>query len=259
MRNKRKGILMASAILGSAAIVSTGFAAWVVSTNVTETATGNIEVDTVNDERIVFEQKPTFVDSDDTISFGAPSNMKIANAWLTNNSAAAKYEDKDVTFTFKVKWTADKYNSRTEKKNIVLYYTEEINGMGSGTTFESLNTYTPKYKASDEANTLNLLKVDSKNNPITLTVTGATLDKSNKTITCEPGVAVSVKVAFDWGTAFGGQNPYNYFNSDAYTTVASPNNDAINEAIARLEALATKIEPLGFSYTITNKNPNPAV
>ncbi len=259
MRNKRKGILMASAILGSAAIVSTGFAAWVVSTNVTETATGNIEVDTVNDERIEFVKDSngkaiTFADSDDTISFGAPSSMSINNAWLTNNSAAEKYEDKEVTFTFTVKWTADKYNDGNEKKSIVLYYTEEITGITSG-TFESLNTYTPTYKANDEAATLSLLKVDSQYTPIKLTVTGATLDRNAKTITCEPGVAVSVNVGFDWGTAFGGQNPYNYFNSEAYTTVASPSNDAINEAIARLEALASKIEPLGFAYTLTNKAP----
>ena len=37
MKMKRKGILLASAILGSVAIVSTGFAAWVITSPSTST------------------------------------------------------------------------------------------------------------------------------------------------------------------------------------------------------------------------------
>ena len=85
MRNKRKGILMASAILGSAAIVSTGFAAWVITAPQEHTVEGNIQVDNVRDDRLAITHSWDAI-SKGNVYFGRPANMDIANAWLRNDS-----------------------------------------------------------------------------------------------------------------------------------------------------------------------------
>ena len=55
MKNKKKSIFLASAILGSVALVSVGFASWVItSTPEPHAETGEIVVDTVEDKRISF-------------------------------------------------------------------------------------------------------------------------------------------------------------------------------------------------------------
>lgn len=81
MRNKRKGILMAAAILGSAAIVSTGFAAWVVTLNNSTDVTGNIQVDAVDNQSISLSATV----ADPAIYFGpAEKSNKGGNfSWLT--------------------------------------------------------------------------------------------------------------------------------------------------------------------------------
>lgn len=79
MRNKRKGIMMAAAILGSAAIISTGFAAWVITSDTSTPATGNIDVDSVNDDRLSLDSSWK---NGNTVVFGAPAEKNATNEWL---------------------------------------------------------------------------------------------------------------------------------------------------------------------------------
>ena len=97
MRNKRKGIMMAAAILGSAAIISTGFAAWVVTVNDEQTATGNIVVDEVTDHTHLIEK---LVDGADYDVYFGKAEKTAAYSWLTND--AIEMEDLEAKFTVKV-------------------------------------------------------------------------------------------------------------------------------------------------------------
>lgn len=222
MRNKRKGILMASAILGSAAIVSTGFAAWVVSTNVTETATGNIEVDIVNDNRVTIStpklSQPNFI-------FGGKGET-IANAWLTNDNLNNEVLSTVVTFT--PDWTDE-----TKAENITIYTKFEVDG----TVWGEGNSDT---KSVSYGTGLTLFELDLETT--TLPSTG--------NISCVPGNTQTITIAFKWGTAFGGKNPYVYFNSAEYYGQDGISNTEINEAIARLEALESwKEKPFVISLS----------
>ena len=237
MRNKRKGILMASAILGSAAIVSTGFAAWVVSTNVTETATGNIEVDTVTDNRIKFST-PTWTNGDDTVTFGRPESVSN-DVWLTNNSQGM-IEDLDVSFTFKPQWeTADGKEANTKVK---LYFAIEVDGKDASdllysSTNDGYTTFTNK-------------------SLIVLPDLSSYTDKEYVV-----GQPITIDLTFKWGEAFGGKNPYTYFNS--LTTAGgflasenNPTNAEAEEAIDRLTKLHDLVgegNKIGFTVTISNK------
>lgn len=97
MRNKRKGIMMAAAILGSAAIISTGFAAWVITTEGTETAGGNVEVDTVQDRT----HNITVTNKEDmTVAYGFKKPATTTYSWLSVENGIA--EDFEVKFEFEV-------------------------------------------------------------------------------------------------------------------------------------------------------------
>lgn len=209
MRNKRKGILMASAILGSAAIVSTGFAAWVVSTNVTETATGNIEVDDVNDKRITITGISLSAQS---IVFGA-NDAEVANAWLTNDEPGVEVLESTISFT--PDWT-----DTNKTDNITIYTKLQVGDivMGMG----DADVKTVAYDSTD----LTLFELDT---------TKTTLPAAGS-VSCAQGVATQITIAFKWGTAFGGMNPFEYFNSTAYYGDKLSEAE-IEEAVKRLNAI----------------------
>ena len=230
MRNKRKGILMACSILGSAAIVSTGFAAWVVSTNVTETATGNIEVDEVLDKRVTMTT-PTFVNDDGLVSFGIKQTQStISGAWLTNNTTSL-YEDLDVSFKFTPDW---KETNITE--DIPLTFSIAVSGSPALT-----------YSSDDTAN-----YATAKN--LTL-ITLPDLSSYNKSY--KQGEEVTVNLNFGWGTAFGEENPYTYFNTTKtaggkFMTGDTIKDHEVDEAIDRLNALHSLVgNGASIQFTVT--------
>ena len=237
MRNKRKGILMASAILGSAAIVSTGFAAWVVSTNVTQEATGNIEVDTVTDNRIKFTT-PTWTGGDNIVTFGRPASVSN-DVWLTNNSNDM-IEDLDVSFTFKPEWeSADGKEANTKVK---LYFAIEVDGKeASDLLYSSTNDGYTSF---------------TNKSLIVLPDLSSYTDKEYVV-----GETITINLTFKWGEAFGGTNPYTYFNSvttaGGFLAAANnPTNDEVKEAIDRLTKLHDLVgtgDSIGFTVTISNK------
>lgn len=181
MRNKRKGILMASAILGSAAIVSTGFAAWVISTPTTASVQGNIEVDTVTDNRV--NMTANWANGAAwNVSFGAPEDA--SDGWLTN---VTKQGDEPVlesltnVLNIELAWSNPE---RTDNLSGVIAVDFKVGGENAS-EFESNYIKVPTLAAQ-------------------LTVTNGQVDP--------------LDVKFGWGAAFGdkngeAKNPYTYFNS----------------------------------------------
>ena len=199
MRNKRKGILMASAILGSAAIVSTGFAAWVITTPTTASVQGNIEVDTVTDNRINMTASWETPNTGDawTVKFGA-TNQSNASAWLTNNDDS-KVESITNKLNISLSW-------KTEKD-------DEING-----------TIKVDFKVGTIADGVFTQGVNPDSTLITLPSFSAEYEVSD-------GVVEDIPVNFGWGSYFAdingaAQNPYDYFNTKM------PNDKATNHALA---------------------------
>ena len=195
MKLKSKGILLASAILGSVAIVSTGFAAWVItSPSTSSTATGNIQVETVTDERVTLEV--SFEQSDNgNVSFGAPSvQADYENKWLENNNGKA--EDLNGNFTV----TATKKDGQEAEGSISISIKLQKNTTPSAeqptwtdiSNFETLNKDT---------------KTDG--NVASATNTLITLPEFEESYDLVDGSA-SVTASFDWGTAFNNENPYDY-------------------------------------------------
>lgn len=83
-KTRSKMIAASIAILSSAAVVSTGFAAWVISGGDAQETTGTIKADTVSNSYHTIKLGEA---NKTEINFGAPAeDDTVTNPWLKNTS-----------------------------------------------------------------------------------------------------------------------------------------------------------------------------
>ena len=238
MKMKRKGIILASAILGSVAVVSTGFAAWVISSPTTTTETGNIQVETVTDNRTSFSV--AFADGNKSIKFAAPATMDKKSPWLTNDNNEAK---EDLTASFDV--TVEKAGEAASGKVKVTLEIGTMSGEPNPVFADETETILAGNKnAKDDDDEVNASLTyftlpegfvkDGETGVYTMEVP---LDASGK---------ATIPAVFDWGTAFNKENPYDYYNAKAYSDKLG------NAALANLDALNDLINGKTFKFTISH-------
>lgn len=218
MRNKRKGILMASAILGSAAIVSTGFAAWVITAPTETSQTGNITIDTVSDNRV--KMTAEWADGDGTVVFGAPESQ-AANAWLRNDE---KKEDIKHILNLSFAWADSTKTDSLSSVDGKVTAKVEI-GTGTGTDFVADATQTSEY------------------------IVLPTI--SDKEI--EDGGAVTLNVDFGWGEKFSNSNPYSYYTAHGANDYVEGNSGDTwaDKAVKELKAMETALKGKTFKITLS--------
>ena len=171
---------MASAILGSAAIVSTGFAAWVITVEDTKDATGNVQVDTVEDNSHIL----TITAVDANVYFGLPeaSKQTIGDAWLTEKAGTAEHED------------------------LIAQFTVEVTNFASATVTPTVKSTPTDFDQVRDGK--RLLKDPAVN----------LSEFTAKSVGSTTGVA-TLTVTFSWGEYFGATstNPYNFYNAHKAT------------------------------------------
>lgn len=226
MKNKKKSIFLASAILGSVALVSVGFASWVItSTPKPHAETGEIVVDTVEEKRISFVAdsfKWTDNDSDDTnnnkIIYGGKTYTGDKPVWLTN-STANKQEHLSATLSFKVE-------NYTEIEKITVDLKVMKGNEDATANWATIST------DSTETGYVAALPTIADITSFTA-VDGSTTQGS-----------ASLTLTFNWGAAFKGKNPIDYYNAQNYT------DELATEAKTKLEGLKTALEGLSFKLTL---------
>lgn len=204
-KTRSKMIAASIAILSSAAVVSTGFAAWVISGGDTKEVGGTIQADEVSSKAHTLSVI-AFDGSANKISFGAPKNKdEITNSydWLKNNEVN---ENLIASATFTVS------NVDTKPDNLKTLFDEKE------CKFEE-TTATKVYVETSDA---------VKNNYVGAFPTW-NLDQQNTNQTV-PGVylqlgelkqttlTVTLKVVFAWGTTFTSMNPFVYYNAQKKTS-----------------------------------------
>ena len=247
MRNKRKGILMASAILGSAAIVSTGFAAWVITIEAGADAQGTIDVDTVSDESITVTLLTTEelakvgagTDQDTTVKFGASEKTITSNFnWLTPTPA------EDLNSTIYVKVVGSNFLDSTP---FTYELTETSSSLYSAAVSAKYVTELDSVKEGIEQNVVEVTGISGTNNGITTSV-------------------YKISLEFGWGDYFNNANPTNYYNAYAHTTLRSatggtakdyaPTDDLLTDVKNVLMSDSSAYQKLGeatFNLKITPK------
>lgn len=182
---KRKTLTLTLSILACLALIGVGFASWIISANTSTNAKGNIIVDTVTDKSYVISAA-SWKDGNSKISFGAPKEMNVTGAWLTNDSTD---KTENLTVTYQLTLT---YADTTPATGLV-----DSNKIVA--TFGAPND--PKYNKaiSDE------LIIAPESTIITETSAGV----------------YEITVTYKWGKHFAnsadateGVNPYTYYNGN---------------------------------------------
>ena len=229
-KTRSKVIAASIAILSSAAVVSTGFAAWVISGGDTKEVGGTIEADEVSSKAHTLSVI-AFDESANKISFGAPKDKDTISKsnsynWLQNNETN---ENLIASATFTVSNVDAKPDDLT-----TLFDADDCK-------FEE-TTSTKLYVADSDA---------VKNNYVGAFPTWK-LDQqyTNQTV---PGVylqlgelqkntlTVTLKVVFAWGTAFQSKNPFIFFNGQKKTSSLESQASTALTAIRKLNGAAFKV------------------
>ena len=257
----KKKIVYATMIMSTIALLSTGFAAWVITGNGSVEKTGNIAVDTVsNASRIITDFSWNNVNENEspTIRYGMPQltdEQKIDGAWFENDGANG-FENLEISATFKV-------------SNI----SEEISGGGVPTyanIFESIvieigtlddeGEFVANNSDYQTAYTQGLVTTLPAYNPTNPTEYSKFTDDSGNETEPEKSTYVGIKlsysdgtftisVKFGWGGAFDCKNPYEYYNNQELTA------DLADEATTKVNRLAELLDTKYFNLKIETKAP----
>lgn len=238
-KTRSKMIAASIAILSSAAVVSTGFAAWVISGGDSKETTGIIKADTVSNSYHTI----TLGSANKTeINFGAPAaDTSVTNPWLTNDSMGQEKLLAEFSFTVgNVKTGED-----TPKK-----------------LFSSITLSAGKdtYKAASDADLVSVLPTSwskeafDKNVPSYDSKTGEgsaagiyLVNTSGTATDTGDELGFTLYIQFTWGRSFGGKNPFYFYNVEDKTASADG-----NSAKSNLDTVAA-IKNVTFTLTIKAK------
>ncbi len=185
------------AILSSAAVVSTGFAAWVISGGDEKNAEGSIKADTVSDASHLISDF-NWVGGENVISFGAPEKSSTGGSLL--NYEGDVLEKLTASATFKVANLEEGWSITTLFDTANLNVIENVSS-GQNAKYPTDGTLVctlPKYVEGE----VNKTQAGVYLNTETGTNEEKKLDSGDFKLT----------VVFTWGTATGKDNPFVYYN-----------------------------------------------
>lgn len=198
---KRKTLTLCLSLFTCLSLIGVGFAAWIISGGDSKTASGNITVETVTDARFTITVNS---ESLDALHYGHPGTMDKTNAWLTNQNG--QQENLTVTFDITVTSNSDIADA-TAWNNVVNASVEVLDAQTDNATTHS-NAWTEALAANVIADPTATCVIQ----------TGHTTKQATFKVT----------VSIAWGTYFGGQNPYNFYN-DGTKTAATHAGDAVEK------------------------------
>lgn len=209
LRNK-SGLIAAISGLTAVSLLSVGFAAWVLSATDEQTVAGTVQVETVNSNSVYLISNQA---ADGNFKFGTPSNEQISGytglvspAWLSFDAAG--------TEKLTVNVTCDVTN---------------IASQADATAHVRVKTFSAS-AGYDNAVTHNYVAALPAANTLTPTYVS--------------GTQVSFAITLAWGSAFGGKNPYEYYNKQEKTSAL------ITEAQTKLNGIATDLASVTYSVVL---------
>ena len=195
---RRKRIAMGLALFASTALVSTGFAAWIVSSTANSEGQGNVSMGQITDAALKIEIQNK--DNLGTFSFGP---------LLNDERGIVKFDKKDgesESLTVTINGSIDNVQYLDE---LTIQMDEVIGGGQASRIQEAVDAkfivapecFNTPVTIIDEGE---IVKVDGVN------MEGVTFVKSSNTAT------FSYSISFEWGSKFEGVNPGCYFDRENY-------------------------------------------
>ena len=210
---KRKKIAFAAVILGGVALVSSGFAAWVLSHDVTQDATGSANVGKVEEANLVLTltSKMNVVDAGGTKTSiaGDPTKTNTDKFCFEpvkdDDSGRVRWDKKNceiLSITYGVTVTSNEQNLK--KVNVKFQQNAWIDAVSA-----TEKSYIVAPECYTQTNGVDIEIGDQEGNLIETPPKEG--DKTTYKWTCE------YTVAFQWGEKFGGTNPSKFYDDDTKT------------------------------------------
>lgn len=234
-KTRSKMIAASIAILSSAAVVSTGFAAWVISGGDSENVSGTIKADAVSNQNHLIDN---LTGGTQSIVFGGPTAGDITNkaeSLVSEDSRWLKNEGQTEKLT--AVWNFDVFGFESKpddngKSVIDITFTEGA-ATENHTTFA--DAVTKEYVANLPEWDKNIVTKAGTTSGIYL-VSGQ-YDSVNKKI------HYTLTVVFAWGSKFGGMNPYFYYNRK----------NPLNNDKASANTYLSELANMSANFTLTIK------
>ena len=243
MRRRKFGIgLKIASLLTTIAVVSVGLASWVITApTIAATAGGTIQVDTVSTKKVtlagtwvsVTQEGDTITvgadlgkDAAPVIYYGQPANPTATHSWLTNDDTAKE----NLTAWLKVTATT---SGEAVVTNLAVSFTANYATQFGAAIGASIGA--PKFTVWKQSGE-NYVKGDTT----TYSGTSAAVALAGSDVH-----TYIVKVEFSWGTNFGGQNAYEYFNANAYSA------ERASDATTKLNTLQEALNGITYTMTVT--------
>ena len=241
-KTRSKMIAASIAILSSAAVVSTGFAAWVISGGDNKQAGGTIKADLVSSSLHTI----TGLTATQTITYGglAEANQDKTitkdDVWLENDGL----ETLLAAFSFKV----ENVQSEDLDKPTNVFKTITLTETNPTATTSYTAMATSGYVATLDSYKMETIIYTEKQpdlyNTDHTSHTGMYLVKGNAEEKATTTINFTLYIVFGWGTNFGSMNPWNFYNSQK--NVSKENKDSAQTALNTLHnmdaTLQVKIE-----------------
>ena len=236
---KRKTLSLTLCLLTCLALIGVGFAAWLITYNSSAEATGNITVETVNTR--TYEINVTNVANE--IRFTAPQTQNTTYKWLTSSLTDSGFEQLTAVFTVVVNIINNEATDAEATQTKV-----QVNYPGKQTPDNALPTITNTFAIVDTAETA-WAKAVEKEVVANLTVADVTWEENHS----GNEYTYTVKVNGHWGTHFGGNNPYNFYNSkeSASAFVSGSTGPTWGQDAAEYLGYVAALEEVTFKLTIT--------
>ena len=229
---KRRSLTVLLCLLAIISLASVGFASWVISADDTEVAEGNIQVDTVTDERLEIRNlkfDSYLVGSNEgsmpSFYFGAPSSTEteVEYKWLKNESTAPQKLKITVTFNVYRKANNEEVKDLTSNEIKVL--------------FTESGKFTESVKSGEE---------------ITETRVYAEIVNANPNVTYVEN-AYTFTIEVKWGSYFNNQNPFDFYNlKDPNKPISEGSNITwADEVSTKLANMLKALNEATYSVSIT--------
>lgn len=206
---KRKVIVFGIMIFASIALISTGFAAWIISQNAKQEGEGNIAVGVVTDNNIKIDEIK-FTDGN-KFTFEPSVEKKDIKTWEANKVYVYRADNTDGE-NLSVTFTAVIHKYKVMKKlNVKLVLPDGIKNAGN----KSYGTKSDQsYIVLPECATATGVNLWVEGSEQTVSGFSAAKDDGKDTLT------ITYTITFKWGDFFGNKNPSEYYNNMTTTQQA---------------------------------------
>ena len=242
---KRKTITLVIYMLVCISLVSVGFAAWVITGGDNTQATGNVQASVVTDSSIVIDDSVGF-GGNNSIMFGSPNVSARTDAYLTFNGDDK--ENLSVVYQFTV---SSNSGDLADIKTLTATYSVSEEDDKGEPTIQSLidEDYISDVSFSCTVGVTDV-KFSGNNNTSDPAALADGLKAALNALgdTTDGSATVKITIAYSWGSAFDGVNPYYYYNFLDYKADKDSDGDGILYENLRSEFPATPT-PDGESWS----------